>query len=94
MINQEIRIERLVIRLRGISLQVAQVLADGLGREILEQLVRQGRVAGETRLATIGSLDLGTLPARRSGNPKQLSSLAAHAITDAIRARLPEKRGG
>lgn len=92
--NLEMRIEGINIRLRGASQEVARAATAGLGREMLEQLTQQDLASGGARALDLGSIRLGTVRSERRESLTQLTATLAHAITDAIEARLAEKRGG
>jgi len=94
MSSLDVRIERLVLRLRGIAPEAARSAADDLGREILQQLAQDDRVTGGRGSAEIGALDLGPVSAPATGIPTHLRATVAGVIVDAIAARLPARHGG
>jgi hypothetical protein len=94
MSNLDVRIERLVIRLRGVPAEVARSATHDLGRELLRQLAHHVRCAGGRGTVEIGALHLEPVTAPGSGSPTQLRASVARTIAQAIAARLPEGHGG
>jgi hypothetical protein len=92
--SREVRIERLVLRLRGVAPEAARRAADDLGREILQRLAQQERVAGGRGRVEIDVLDLGPVTAPAEGTPTHLRAAVAGAIVEGIAAQLPATHGG
>jgi hypothetical protein len=87
-----IKIDRLNIRLKGISSQTAQLAANGLGSELLHQLARHrvlspGEQAGTAKINTI---EAGTffMPTNGNTNAPVLQRKLAAGIVDTITAKV------
>ena len=94
MSSLDVRLERLVIRLRGVTPEVARSATHNLGEEILQHLAQQGqRPAGRGTVA-VDTLHLGTVTAPESATPPQLRVTVARTIANALAARLPAGHGG
>jgi hypothetical protein len=94
MSNLDLHIERLVLRLRGVSPEVARAAANDLGPALLESLAQHRRLTGSTGTAEIGTLSLGTVTVQGTDSPASLRATVARAITDAMAAQRPESHGG
>ncbi len=82
-----IKIDRLKIRLRGISPQVARSLAEGLGHELLGQLARQQGLLKAKRTNNISKIDSGAFQASRDTSPSDLRRIIAGRIVGAIESK-------
>lgn len=87
-----IKIDRLNIRLKGISSQTAQLAVNGLGSELLHQLARHrvlspGEQAGTAKINTI---EAGTffMPTNGNTNAPVLQGKLAAGIADAVAAKV------
>ena len=94
MSNLDVRIERLVIRLRGTSADVGRGVTHGLGQEILRQLAQHARTIKSQGRVELDALPLEPVTPPRAGTPTQLRTTVAHTIARAIVARLPKEHGG
>ena len=88
--KNEISINQIALKNRGISPQVSSAAVDGLGQEVMSNLAQQGLVkSGQT--IQLGDLNLGTLSLKRVGNAKELRREIARMITQEIAARIGRK---
>ncbi len=88
--KNEISINQIALKNRGISPQVSRAAVDGLGQEVMSNLAQQGLVkSGQT--IQLGDLNLGTLSLKRVGNAKELRREIARMITQEIAARIGRK---
>ncbi len=86
-----IKIDRLNIRLKGISAQTAQLAVNGLGSELLHQLARHRVLSGEQAgTAKINTIDAGTffMPINGNTNAPVLQRKLAAGIVDAAAAKV------
>jgi hypothetical protein len=86
--KQNIHIERLQIRTRGISAETARAIAGDLGHEILDQLTTSGLVNhGNHRVARI---DAGTTQVNSTTKPADLRSQVAKQVAGSIKKTASE----
>lgn len=84
MSRTNIKIDRLRIRLKGISPETAQAAVAGLGQELLERLATLPPTKRARRLSEI---DAGTLPAANTDRSADLRQTIAGKIAAAIAAK-------
>jgi hypothetical protein len=80
--KQNIHIERLQIRTRGISAETARAIAGDLGHEILDQLTTSGALERNRRVAQI---DAGTTQVSPATRPADLRSQIAKQVAGSIK---------
>ena len=80
----QIHIDRLHIRARGISAEVARSALDGLAMQILRELDGRPELAGRSGRVSIGRLAPAAVTARRGAGVAELRDGLAHAAVDAI----------
>jgi hypothetical protein len=88
MSKQNINIERLEIRLRGVSADQARVAVSGLGQALLTELSTARTAAGQKRASKIDKLDPGTVQVASGTRPNDLRSVIAGRIAGAIKTKL------
>jgi hypothetical protein len=83
---QRISIDRIQIRLKGISPSLAQAAVQGLGARLLELLAERDLAPGAGRsMLRISSLDMGKLEVKRDGKTSSaLGNLMAQKIADSV----------
>lgn len=79
-----ISVDRLEIRLKGISPQAARGLVDGLGDKLLMQLTRQHRFMREGRAKSMDRVNSGVLQIPRNSSPSDLRGMVASKIAESI----------
>ncbi|MGH7901619.1 MAG: hypothetical protein ACRENZ_07765 [Thermodesulfobacteriota bacterium] len=79
-----IKIDRLNLRLRGVSSVVARDLISGLGVELMRRLSDQRDVLKGKRGVKLDNLDTGKLKVNGDKNPTGLRSMTAERIAGAI----------
>ena len=83
MTKRNIHIERLQIRLRGISAEKARVITSDLGHELLNQLTRSGAAnQGNRRIAEINA---GTTQVNSIARPADLRAQIAKQVAGSIK---------
>ncbi|HYY41231.1 MAG TPA: hypothetical protein VE775_00780 [Pyrinomonadaceae bacterium] len=88
MSKERVRIERLEIRVKGGARQSAARMADGLGREVLEQLAaarKQLHGAGRVELERVAA---GVLRVERGTTTDELRRQVARRIAESVSDRL------
>ena len=83
-----IAIDRLHIRIRGVSPQVARSLANGLGSELIGQLAKQAGLLKAKQLINIEKIDSGTLKTEKGTSPSDLRSAIAGRVTSTIASKI------
>ena len=81
---KSVKVDRLEIRLKGISPEVARSAATGLGNEVLGQLSERPRPLPKGPAKTIGRIDLGTLETVRGTGSSGLRRAIAAEIVKSI----------
>jgi hypothetical protein len=85
-----IRVERLRVRLRGMSAEDARLAAAGLGGALAEAL--PGQAPAEAGGAvSIASLDAGAVRLSRPARPETVRAALAHSVGEALAERLPRR---
>ncbi len=85
--NTSIEIDRLEIRLKGVSPQAARATITGIGSELVEQLAKQHDLLEGGHTAHIEKRDSGTLRNERNTGPSDLRRMVAARIADAVGSR-------
>jgi hypothetical protein len=85
--KRNINIDRLQIRLSGVSSQSARSVANGIGAELLGQLSAPGGLPNQP-LRAINKIDAGRFPASAKAAPSELRELIARRIAESIRGKL------
>ncbi len=84
---KSIKIDRLDIRLKGISPQVARSLAAGLGNEISKQLANQHSFLNEKGLINISKIDSGVFQTSKVSRSLELQRMIADRIVGSITSK-------
>jgi hypothetical protein len=84
MSKRRIDIDRLEIRLKGVSAESARAAAGGLGRELIGQLAASRQGSGGQRTDTIGHVDSGTVHPAFGSSPSELRRAIAGRIAVSI----------
>jgi len=87
MSKQQIRIDRLEIRLRRVAPTAARSAVQGLGQHILDQLTSQ-KLSGRNRAVNIARLEPAPLQVSAGAGPNELRTALGSSITNAIRSKL------
>lgn len=85
--NTSIKIDRLEIRLKGISPQAARVTFAGIGNELMEQLVKRHNLLKGEHPAYIEKIDSGTMKIERNTNSSDLRRQVAARIANSVGSR-------
>lgn len=86
MSRNNVHIDRLEIRMKGISPEAARASASGLGGEVLESL---GSIAnGSKRGARIGKIDAGNLKVDGTTGSAELRQRIAQQVANSVRSRM------
>lgn len=88
--KNEISINRIDLRSRGIPPEIARSAVEGLGQEVMQNLVQQGLV-NPGQMIQLGDLNLETLSLRKVGDAREIRREIASALTKAIAARILRK---
>jgi hypothetical protein len=88
--KNEISINRIDLRSRGIPPEIARSAVEGLGQEVMQNLVQQGVVSPGQRIQ-LGDLNLETLSLRKVGDAREIRREIARVLTKAIAARILRK---
>lgn len=86
MSKRSISIERLEIRLRGISQEAAREAAGELGRDILGQLASGQNPPGASR--AVSKVDAGTISAGAATGARELRGLIAGRIAASLKSKM------
>lgn len=84
--KNDIRIDRLEIRMRGVS-QVSPDSIAGIGIELLEQLAKKQEILRGKRSDRIEKIDSGTMKVEKDASPSDLQRAVATRIADAVELR-------
>jgi hypothetical protein len=82
--NPKITIERLAIRLQGVTDDSAHTLVAGLGEELLVRLAEYQSLFAPGKVINIDSMNLGNIKSTNGQDYHQLKSAIASAVTQAI----------
>lgn len=88
--KNEISINRIDLRSRGIPPEIARSAVEGLGQEVMQNLVQQG-VVNPGQMIQLGDLNLETLSLRKVGDAREIRREIARVLTKAIAARILRK---
>ncbi|NJK65319.1 MAG: hypothetical protein HC941_01185 [Microcoleus sp. SU_5_3] len=88
--KNEIAINRINLRTRGIPPEIARSAVDGLGQEVMQNLVEQG-VVNHGQIIQLSDLNLETLSLTKVGDATELRREIAQVLTKAIAARIGRK---
>jgi len=88
--KNEISINRIDLRSRGIPPEIARSAVEALGQEVMQNLVQQGVVNPGQRIQ-LGDLNLETLSLRKVGDAREIRREIARVLTKAIAARILRK---
>lgn len=88
--KNEISIDRIDLRSRGIPPEIARSAVEGLGQEVMQNLVQQG-VVKPGQMIQLGDLNLETLSLRKVGDAREIRREIARVLTKAIAARILRK---
>jgi hypothetical protein len=88
--KHEISINHIDLRSRGIPPEIARSAVDGLGEEVMHNLIQQG-VVNPGRRIQLGDLNLETLNLTKVGDAMELRKEIARAIAKEIAARIGRK---
>jgi len=88
--KNEILINRIDLRSRGIPPEIARSAVEGLGQEVMQNLVQQG-VVNPGQLIQLGDLNLETLSLMKVGDAREIRREIASVLTKAIAARILRK---
>ena len=88
MSRRSIAIDRLAIRLKGISPESARAAVGGLGRELQGRLATGSPGSGRQRAGSIARVDAGAVRLASGATPSQLRTTIADRIAACIHATL------
>ncbi len=88
MSKQSIQIERLEIRLKGISPESARAAVSDLGRDLAGRLAWPRNLPGGRRAVRIGRIEAGMFRLPGESAPSELRRVVAQRIAAAIEAKL------
>lgn len=88
--KNEISINRIDLRSRGIPPEIARSAVEGLGEEVMQNLVQQG-IVNPGQMIQLGDLKLETLSLRKVGDAREIRREIARVLTKAIAARILRK---
>ena len=80
-----VKVDRLQIRVKGVSPEVARSAAAGLGNEVLSRLSERSGTLREDGARNVGRIDLGTLETVRGANSSDLRRAIAARVVGSIR---------
>ncbi len=81
---KSVKVDRLEVRLKGISPEVARSAAAGLGNEVLDQLSKRSGPSRKGPAKTVGRIDLGTLEIVRGTGSSDLRRAIAARVVESI----------
>ncbi len=79
-----VKVDRLEIRVKGVSPEVARSAAAGLGNEMLSRLSERSGPPREEAAKRVGRIDLGTLEAVRGASSSDLRRAIAARVVGSI----------
>jgi hypothetical protein len=88
MSKNNVHIDRLEIRMKGISPEAARASANGLGSEVLESLGAIANQNGSKRGARIGKIDAGHLNVNSTTGSAGLRQRIAQQVANSVRSRM------
>ena len=81
---RKVKIDRLNIRIKGVSRQVYRQSMDGLGREVLSHLLTSGALSKANGNISLRQADCGTLQVSRDATPSGTRTMIARAVARSI----------
>lgn len=88
MSKRSIEIDRLELRLKGISPAAARAAADGLGQELMQRLASLPDAGTKKGVHRIGEIDSGALKLTKGTSSGALRDAIAQRITGSIQSQL------
>lgn len=90
-----IRIDKLDIRIRGLSPQIARASIDGLGKGLLEEITKKhiGNNLNDKNHIKINSIDLGNIKTGKDANPSKIRSTIVDNISSYLHKTYSRKVG-
>lgn len=88
MSTRNVHIDRLEIRMKGISPEAARASASGLGSEVLEGLGSIANANQSKRDTRIGKVDAGNLKVDGATGPTELRRRMAEQVVRSIQAKI------
>jgi hypothetical protein len=92
--KRNININRLEIRVTGISSPAARTAAQGLGQDLLRRLAVAPLAEGQKGAVRIGKIDSGTLQLSPGTSPNELRRAVSQRITSSIQSKLKSQKQG
>jgi hypothetical protein len=89
--KRSINIDRLQIRIKGVSAGVARAAIKDLGPELLGQLAVPAERSGTGQSTTIGKIDAGRAQVGSGTTPAGLRNLIAQRVADSIKTNLRKR---
>lgn len=86
-----IRIDRIEVRLRGVSPGLVRASSEGLGNEVLEQLIRERLFLNEKPGGKINRIDPDALKISMDESPSDLRRMIAGRIVESISTQTDRK---
>jgi hypothetical protein len=86
--KRSIEIDRLELRLKGISPEAARAAADGLGQDLLQRLASLPDAGAKKGVHRIGEIDSGALKLSKGTSPGALRNAIAQKIAGSIQSKL------
>lgn len=80
---RRIDVDRVAVRLKGVSAHTARSAMSGLEAEVGRELVRRGRAGARVRPGRMPRIDLGTVRLRGGAAPADVRGAVARAVVDA-----------
>jgi hypothetical protein len=88
MSKQNISIERLQIRLKGVSAHVARTAVSELGHELLGQLASSGQPQDAGRNVRAGEIEIGTVRLSGETGPAELRRVITQNVAASINSKM------
>jgi hypothetical protein len=89
---KDIKIDRVEIRLKGISPQMARSSISGLGHELLEKLAEEHTLFKQRRSVNINKIDSGTFQTSGHTGSSDLREMIVNRIVESITSKVYRKR--
>ena len=86
-----VRIDRIEVRLRGVSPGLVRASSEGLGNEVLEQLIRERLFLNEKPGSKINRIDPDALKISMDESPSDLRRMIAGKIVESISTQNRQK---
>lgn len=94
MAKATIQIDRLTVRMKGVSPAVGRASVSGLGEALLEELGKRSRGSQRNRAGFVRNLRLPPISTERLCTPAEIRSAVVSSCADAIAAKLGDRSGG